>query len=929
MKCPNCGREIANDSNYCEYCGKKVKTSSKAPLRIIIVLTVIILAVVILVSLLRQGSAPKAGTTLSYTERLVSEDRYDTITSYFVFNENNEVIWLMGTPQKNMFPLGFGKYKPSTGEVTFSASDTLHQGISIYYGVEDAIVFNFDLTKKTARLKTDDKWLKPLYNNGNVFSLIEENYTLQPSKELVGSNWRGRYGNYSIAFAFKSWNEVAVEEDGEEVLRAYVCFDNMVSIKAGDNLEYENFIGKYLGNNDMTLCRDGIDAVSHSDECVTLRRITDESDTEAFQACRTVDDYRNYLSVFGKTAIHFKEAQYFIDQFKDITFTVKGVSFTMKPVEGGTFWMGAQNENPNGQNYDIEAGDNEEPVHNVTLSSYYIGETEVTQALWEAVMGRKPTYAGRYLWWDETHGLGGNYPAYGVSWDDCQQFINRLKQITGVFFRLPTEAEWEYAARGGKKSNGYKYSGSNDIGNVAWYENNTTWRGDKSVHRIVKKKSPNELGIYDMSGNVSELCNDRYGLYSDSTSNNPQGPSIGDERVLRNGDVFSFAKRCRVTNRQGFSADGKSLGIGFRLALSPGDLNQVDLCVRLSDYNIDSFIASSNKVPAIIDFYGEWCPPCKTMDTILNELIKKYASKIVFGRFEMEYYNKSKSPRKYNIEGVPTLLFVKNGEIVARHVGVDENDKEEIEAEIERYFFDVDDNQIEIAQVEDLRYTLKDVTFTMKLVDGGTFIMGSNNSEWDDEKPAHEVTVNTFYMGETEVTKALWKAVMGSRVPSHINREYFNHSDNNLPIEVDWNECQDFIHKLNQLTGDVFRLPTEAEWEYAAKGGKKSRGYKYAGSNNMDDVAWFFIGGEHAVKQKRPNELGLYDMSGNLLEYCSDLYGPYSNSSQTNPRGPLRGEDHVLRGGTGVMESGPEDCQVTNRCAGSPGGIRLCLQKSF
>ena len=234
---------------------------------------------------------------------------------------------------------------------------------------------------------------------------------------------------------------------------------------------------------------------------------------------------------------------------------------------------------------------------------------------------------------------------------------------------------------------------------------------------------------------------------------------------------------------------------------------------------------------------------------------------------------------------------------------------------------------IEVTQYGKSVFTVNGVSFVMKFVEGGTYTMGSNNSEWDDERPAHEVTVSSFYMSETEVTKALWKAVMGNRVPSHIYREYFLHCDNNLPIEVDWDECWDFIHKLNKLTGMVFRLPTEAEWEYAAKGGKKSRGYKYAGSNNMDDVAWFFYEGDHPVKQKRPNELGLYDMSGNVLEYCSDLYGPYSSSSQINPQGPLSGYGHVLRGGTGVMESGPEDCQVTNRCAGSPGGIRLCLQQ--
>lgn len=347
MKCIHCGKEIVDDSVFCEYCGKKVGTSSKTPLFIIIIVTVILLAIAIIVGLLRQSSAPNTGTTWSYTERVATDEGYDEVTSYFVFKENNEVIWLMGTPQKNMFPLGFGKYKPSTGEMTFSASDTLHQGISIYYGIEDAIVFDVDIAKKTAVLKTDDKWLKPFYNEGNTFSLTEEDYTLEPNEKLVGSNWRGRYGNYSIAFAFKSWNEVAIEEDGEEVLRAYVCFDDMVSIKAGDNLEYENFIGKYFRGNDMTLCRDGIDAVSHSDECVTLRRITDESDTEAFQACRTVDDYRTYIAVFGKKALYYDVACDSI-RFLDRRVELIAQGYVDLGLPSGTLW---KKENEDGGLY--------------------------------------------------------------------------------------------------------------------------------------------------------------------------------------------------------------------------------------------------------------------------------------------------------------------------------------------------------------------------------------------------------------------------------------------------------------------------------------------------------------------------------------------------------------------------------------------------
>ena len=167
---------------------------------------------------------------------------------------------------------------------------------------------------------------------------------------------------------------------------------------------------------------------------------------------------------------------------EDQTFTVNGVSFTMKLVEGGTFQMGATSEQGS------DAYNSEKPVHSVTLSNYYLGETEVTQALWNAVMGSNPSYFE-----------GDALPVEQVAWNDCQEFIRKLNQKTGKNFRLPTEAEWEYAARGGKKSNGYKYAGSNDIGSVAWYTNNS----DSKTHPV-KGKSPNELGLYDMSGNVWE-----------------------------------------------------------------------------------------------------------------------------------------------------------------------------------------------------------------------------------------------------------------------------------------------------------------------------------------------------------------------------------------------------------------------------------------
>ena len=233
------------------------------------------------------------------------------------------------------------------------------------------------------------------------------------------------------------------------------------------------------------------------------------------------------------------------------TFIVNGVTFKMVPVEGGTFTMGATAEQGS------DAYSQEYPVHQVTLSSFYIGETEVTQALWLAVMGSNPSY------FSANNGYATNLqrPVECVSWNDCQTFITKLSEMTGRTFRLPTEAEWEYAARGGNKSQGYKYAGSNDADEVSWHLGNS----GGTTHPVAMKKA-NELGLYDMSGNVFEWCQDWYGSYSSGAQTNPIGPASGSYRVYRGGSWYDDARDCRVSRRGNSIPADRGTDLGLRLA---------------------------------------------------------------------------------------------------------------------------------------------------------------------------------------------------------------------------------------------------------------------------------------------------------------------------------------------------------------------------
>lgn len=476
------------------------------------------------------------------------------------------------------------------------------------------------------------------------------------------------------------------------------------------------------------------------------------------------------------------------EKFDDVwTFNIRGIPFEMRHVEGGTFLMGSNDE---------EADGDEGPVHQVTVGSYYIGETEVTVALWRAVMEKKRVWGSkRHLPFELEDNVS-----------QVHEFISRLNRLTGLNFRLPTEAEWEFAARGGKLSKGFKYCGSNSIYDVAWFKEN----GAKRPHRV-KEMMRNELGLYDMSGNLWELCSDLYGPYDRDARPviNPIGPQQGAEHVMRGGSYRNRDYFCRVSYRNSVEVENDNgYPLGFRLVLS-------------EEKDVTSSKSATN-------------------------------------------------PKK------PAKAYVN------------------------------------VLTIEDVG-----VPFNMIFVQGATFDMGGE-SDADDAEPVHKVTLDSYYIAETEVTQSLWEAVMGTTVEqmrdkAEPNAELKGVGEDYPMYYLNWNDCQDFVKRLNDLTGRSFCLPTEAQWEFAARGGR-TRGYRYSGGNKLDEVAWYSDnsgGTSHPVKQKAPNALGLYDMNGNVWEWCSDWYGDYEYAPQFNPTGPAEGDFHVLRGAS--WSSVAERHGVSNR----------------
>ena len=583
-------------------------------------------------------------------------------------------------------------------------------------------------------------------------------------------------------------------------------------------------------------------------------------------------------------------------------FTTLTVPEGMVLVEKGSFTMGDTWG---------DGSPTDKPTHKVTLTyDFHIGKYETTfdeyDAFCEATGRSKP--------YDEGWGRGSR-PVINVRWGDAIDYCNWLSEkenlpkaydkdgnfldkdgmITTdpskiVGYRLPTEAEWEYAARGGSKSRGYEYSGSDYVYDVAWY-----WDNSGRKTQEVGKKTPNELGIHDMSGNVYEWCSDWYGSYSSSVQTNPYNSTAGSGRVLRGGSWNYFAAEARVVYRALSSPTFTGNVLGFRICRT-------------------------------VPYEGENRPP-------------------------LSPYNPSPSGKATNQPLTVTLSWNcsnPDGDAVTYDVYLDTNTKPTTKISISQsgqtlskgnlsagttYYWKVVAKDSKGATTEGpvWRFTTLTVPEGMVLVEKGSFTMGDEFGDlWDGCRPAHKVTfAYNFYIGKYETTFDEYDAFCNATGRSkpydwRWGREsrpvinviwwdaiaYCNwlSQKEGLPVayrlegEVDEGQLLD---SSGNLTTDItkvvgYRLPTEAEWEYVARGGNKSKSYKYSGSDNVDEVAWYASNSEgktQEVGKKAPNELGLYDMSGNVWEWCSDWFGDYSSSAQTNPYNNS-GSYRVNRGGS-------------------------------
>jgi formylglycine-generating enzyme required for sulfatase activity/tRNA A-37 threonylcarbamoyl transferase component Bud32 len=534
--------------------------------------------------------------------------------------------------------------------------------------------------------------------------------------------------------------------------------------------------------------------------------------------------------------------------------------------------------------------------HKVTLTKgFYMGIYPVTQEQWQAVMGNNPSeHEGKKI-----------RPVESVSWDDCQEFIKKLRGLDKKPYRLPTEAEWEYACRA-ETTTPYYFGET-----ISPSQANCDFRhGFKENQQYVRTKlyrsetspvgifRPNAWGLYDMHGNVWEWCQDWDGDYPENDVVDPQGPNTGKDRVLRGGGWATAFDCCDSAWRNSAEpGHRKNDDFGFRLCFMEEDeadrkRHEQEEAVRqrqeLERLQREGEIRLVQLVGEALDrTQGK---PTKEDSAAANEICKQH-------RIEMERAKQIvQEVREQWQKAHPPKPERKPGEIITNSLGM-----------------------------------------KFAWIPPGAFLMGSPKEETQrqDNEAQHRVTLSRgFYLGVHLVTQEQWQAVMGN------NPSYFK-GEKNLPVDqVSWEDCQEFVKKLRDEDKKAYRLPTEAEWEYACRAGTKTP-FWFGDTISTDQANYYgnhiYGNGKKGVDRQKTtpvgsfsaNAWGLYDTHGNLWEWCQDWLGDYPQNDVVDPQGSVNGEHRVLRGGSWDLI--PEHCRSAYRYGNGPGNrsYRIGFRLSF
>ena len=528
---------------------------------------------------------------------------------------------------------------------------------------------------------------------------------------------------------------------------------------------------------------------------------------------------------------------------------VRGVSFRMRWIEPGEFLMGSPSDEPGRESDDSEWS---EVQHRVALTEgFWIAETPCTQALWRAVRGENPSAFP-----------GDDRPVESVSWEDAQAFIREVNsERPELALRLPSEAQWEYACRAGETASTYvgaltlREDGrrADELESIAWYNGNSGGQPHP-----VARKTPNVWGLHDSLGNVWEWCQDWLAPYGEARAIDRMGPEVGTERVLRGGSWNFDARNVRAATRFAFDPSYRSSSVGFRLSRGPeqepsdgrspaatqGGARGARAEPRPGAPRDVDFEYDANRVPVI------WIPNRDADDAPVVK--PEWAEEVSRDRF-----------------GLWALMRVRTKRSWLRRSVVD---------------------------------------YRFRWMRRGSFMMGSPEEEaghLEREGPQHHVTLTKgFWLGETLCTQALWAALMPDHPSTSTSRDRLNQP----VVKVSWEDTTTFFTHVNGRFGDGASLPTEAQWEYACRAGTVTAtwiGNLRFGQDGMrapelDAIAWYSANtsvGAMKVAGKRVNPAGLYDMLGNVWEWCQDRYGPYDSGPAIDPIGPSMGSGRVLRGG--------------------------------